>query len=336
MYLHESFGSDYVEMPNIKYTASDFSRHWGPGLSGSHTITVSWNELIWAALTIGKPGVAYLLSHGWHSVSDLIVRSHTVYAYLREDYTYIKKSSLFAALDPTEKSGVSYFMGMLAAKILSSRLLSTPWLFHVSMSRALGAAVATKGKSQPDLIGLNHKREWIVVEAKGRSWSYSDQAMIAAKEQTRQLHTINGQHPALRVAVQASFNPRLEWAMEDPEEIDEDAVDMELNTEHVMAMYYSGATSATDDGPVREIGDRMFRVRELREIGVTIAMDLEVRNRLSTVSMSDSEERAARGLETETYGEGHFVVFPDGIGVAVDDRWSEDRMARDPILRRGS
>lgn len=153
---------------------------------------------------MGKPGVAFLLTHGWHSVSDLVVRSHTIYANLRESSHFLQRSSLYIGLDPTEKSGVSYFMGMVAAKVLGARLLDTPWLFHVSMIQALGGAVSLNGKSQPDLIGLRRNRDWVVAEAKGRTWGYSASAMATAKLQTRQLRSINGQFPALRVAVQAS------------------------------------------------------------------------------------------------------------------------------------
>ena len=90
-------------MPIVPYTASSFSGYWGPRLSGHHTLTLSWNEILWAAMTMGKPGVAFLLSHGWHSVSDLIVRSHTVYANLREHSSYIRNQygniRLVASLD---------------------------------------------------------------------------------------------------------------------------------------------------------------------------------------------------------------------------------------------
>lgn len=141
-------------MPIIPYTASNFGRHWGGTLSGGHNLNLTWNAIVWAAITMGKPGVAFLLAHGWHSVSDLVVRSHTVYANLCGGSKYIEKSGLYADLDPTEKSGVSYFMGMIAAKLMGIRLLDTPWLFHLSMIKVLGGSVVLKSQSQPDLIGL--------------------------------------------------------------------------------------------------------------------------------------------------------------------------------------
>lgn len=321
-----------MPMPTIPYTAKNFGARFGSHLSGHHSITLSWNELVWAAMTMGKPGVAFLLSHGWHSVSDLLVRSHTLYANLRESGGGIEKSSLYVGLDPSEKSGVSYFMGMVAAKVLGARFLDTPWLFHLSMLKALGGAGTLIGSSQPDLIGLTRRLNWIVVEAKGRTWKHSASAMTVAKLQTKQLRKINGAFPSLRVAVQASFNPRLEWALEDPEEIDEDAIDLSFALGEVLEMYYSAAVSATTDGETRQIGGRKYSVRELPEVGVTVGFDREVRDRLMAPGpgVYGAWLRPERG---PSFVNG-FEVFADGLAVCLDDRWSEARMARDPMMRR--
>lgn len=320
-------------MPRIPYTASKFGRHWGPKLYGRHQLNLTWNELVWAAMTMGKPGVAFLLAHGWHSISDLVVRSHTVYANLSENGRFIEKSSLYSGLDPTEKSGVSYFMGMLAAKVMGHRLLDVPWFFHLSMLNALGGTASLKGNSEPDLIGLRSNREWIVAEAKGRTWGHSKSAMEAAKKQTRQLRKINGQYPSLRVAVQASFSPKLHWAIEDPEEFDDNARDLQFNVENVLAMYYSASLSAIEQGQDRAIGNRKFIVRELPEIGVSIGIDREVVARLDERTMSQAPNAFVEGAESQLHQQ-EFVIFPDGLAIALDDRWSESRMSLDPWSRR--
>lgn len=113
-------------MPTITYVASSFGARWGAKLSGERQINVSWNEMVWAAITIGKPGITHLLTHGWHSISDIIVRSSTVDANLRELDGQFEKSTLYNEVDPTEKGATSYFMGMIAARLLGDRLLKTP------------------------------------------------------------------------------------------------------------------------------------------------------------------------------------------------------------------
>lgn len=321
-------------MPVVPYTARNFPRHWGPALTGRHYLRLSWHEIVWAAMTMGKPGVAFLLAHGWHSVSDLVVRSHTIYANLRENSPFLERSSLYTGLDPTEKSGVSYFMGMVAAKVLGARLLDTPWLFHVSMIKALGGAVSLKGKSQPDLVGLRRNRDWIVAEAKGRTWGYSASAMATAKLQTRQLRSINGQFPVLRVAVQASFNPNLAWDIEDPEEFDKDAPDLQFNLEGALEMYYSAPTAAAAGGQSLRIRQREFLVRELPEIGVKIGIDRNVRDRLQKHTMTAGEGELIHDPSPEPQPYGDFLVFADGLAIALDARWADERMSLDPWVRR--
>lgn len=262
------------------------------------------------------------------------MRSHTIYANLRESSPFLERSSLYTGLDPTEKSGVSYFMGMVAARVLAARLLDTPWLFHLSMIKTLGGSASLKGNSQPDLIGLRRNRDWVVAEAKGRTWGFSASAMAAAKLQTRQLRSINGQFPALRVAVQASFNPNLEWDIEDPEEFDEDAPDVQFNVEGALEMYYSATTAAVAGGQGRRIRQREFLVRELPEIGVSVAIDRNVRDRVQKHSMTAGVDELIQDPFPEPQRDGEFLVFADGLAIALDARWAENRMARDPWVRR--
>lgn len=321
-------------MLEIPYTASKFPKHWGSDLSGNHTLQVSWEEMVWAAMTMGKPGLAFLFSNGWHSISDLIVRCHTVYANLQEKSPYFERSDLYREIDQTEKSSVSYFMGMLAAKILGARLLDTPWLFHLSMVAALGGTTILKAKSQPDLVGLRGNRDWIVVEAKGRTWGHSNSAMLSAKLQTRQLRRINGQYPSLRVAVQASFDPHLQWAIEDPPEIDDSASDINFNVEDALEMYYSATTAATDLGMDRKIQDRVFIVGEIPEIGVTIGLDRKLRDQLRNRSVTSGSSRLAPQRMSEHGKAGMFHLFPDGLAISLDERWSSERMSESPRSRR--
>lgn len=321
-------------MPHIRYHASSFTPHWGTALNGSHNLAVTWQELVWAAITVGKPGVAYLLAHGWHSVSDNIVRSHMVYASLQQVAGRFEKSGLYGSLDPTEKGATSYFMGMMAAKMLGNRLLSTPWLLHVSMFPKLGGSLTLHSNSTPDLIGRTKTGDWIVLEAKGRTHSLSKLAMTTAKTQTRQLRSINGQFPVLRAAVQAFFQPDLRFAIEDPDDYADDAEDLTFEPRQAFEKYYSGFLHR--DARVLsdvELQGRRFVTQSHEEIGVTLGLDRRVFERLS----SDQDSALFAPLEQsaiDTKAIGEFTVFPDGVAVALDARWSENRMQRAPSARR--
>jgi hypothetical protein len=325
-------------MPIIPYKASNFGRHWGAHLAGSHDLPVTWAELVWSAITVGKPGIAYLLAHGWHSTSDVVVRSHTVYANLRQDKRYIKKSSLYNALDPTEKGATSYFMGMMVAKIVGARLLQTPWLFHLSTISALGGTTKLHSKSQPDLVGLNQKGDWIVAEAKGRTNGYSSATMTAAKKQTRMLRQINGTLPSLRVAIQAYFSPVLEFAIDDPEDYDEDAEDVSFDVDSALRNYYSFVYASTRlVEETRKVRGREYLFCFIDEIGVSIGIDRQIRELLDSDSPSKNITRTADSIVT-MQGKGaeqNTFVFADGLAISLDYRWSPSRMHLDPLWRRG-
>jgi len=321
-------------MPIIPYRAIDFGKHYGSSFKGWNNLHISWQEMVWSAITMGKPGVAYLLAHGWHSVSDVIVRSHTVYANLRQNSDFIVKSSLYDTLDPTEKGAASYFVGMMAAKILSERLLKIPWLFHLSMFRSMGGVAVLYDKSEPDLIGLNTRGEWVVVEAKGRSHGYSDSAMVTAKRQTRQLRMINGSYPVLRVGIQSYFSPKLSFVIIDPEEFDENARDIEFNLNSALRMYYSAAISWTHgSAETRSVDNRKFLVKSNDDVGITVGLDIDIKERFDANKPIYTIEKSKQVEGTESF-DNNFTVFPDGLAIGLDGRWSDKRMKLDPRERK--
>lgn len=323
-------------MPLIRYEASNFGSHWGSALTGGHDLQVPWPELVWGAVTLGKPGLAYLLTHGWHSISDVIVRSHTIYANLRQADNRFEKSSLYLEHDPTEKGAASYFMGMVATKILCARLLDTPWLLHLSMFQASGNTVLLRGRSQPDLVGVDRKGNWTVAEAKGRSNGFSAVAMEKAKRQTRQVRRINGAPPNVCVAVQAHFSPHLSFAIADPEEPDDDPFDLELNEDAAIRQYYSYPLQASRGASRREmIMNREFNLLDIDEVGVSIGLSTDIQQLLegdAPITFGSLRERAP--LETLVREEGS-VYFADGIAVRLNQQWSEERMTHDPFKRNG-
>lgn len=323
-------------MPSIPYTAQNFKPHLGPLLTGSHLLAVTWEELVWSAITIGKPGIAELFSHGWYSLSDAIVRSHTVYANLRQTPSSFEKSALYDSLDPTEKGATSYFVGMMAAKLVASRLFDTPWLFHLSRFKKSGGKLTLNGNSQPDLIGLNNRRDWIVIEAKGRTNGFSSGALSKAKDQTRKLRKINGQFPTLRIGIQAYFSPHLEIMIDDPEEFDDDAVDIFAEQRDLLQGYYSFAHSITKgSNDVRTIHGRQFAFHHVEDIGLTIGLDRRIHLSIDQTNILGIVGELRRKNEPTLLQDGELTMFPDGLAIQLDDRWTKNRMNRQPVMRNG-
>jgi hypothetical protein len=251
----------------------------GPLLTGSNSLNASWEEIVWSAITVEKPGITELFSYGWYSVSDAIVRTYMVYANLCQTSSRFEKSTLYDNLDPTEKGATSYFVGMMPAKLVAAQLLNTPWLFHLSRFKQNGGIAPLDGNSQPDLIGLNEHNDWIVIEAKGRTNGFSPSAHSKAKEQTRKLRKINEKFPVLRVAIQAYFSPSLTLMIDDPEagEFDEDAIDIIAERRDLLQGYYSFIHSVTKgSNDVRKILGRQYAFHRIEDLGLTIGLDRDI------------------------------------------------------------
>jgi hypothetical protein len=84
------------------------------------------------------------------------------------------------------------------------------------------------------MIGLDTRRRWAVMESKGRTNSFSQDLLVHAKSQTRNLRQISGNYPNLRVAAVTHFtNNFLTPDWEDPEGSNDDSFDLQTSLEEV-------------------------------------------------------------------------------------------------------
>jgi hypothetical protein len=106
-------------------------------LRSARTLDTSWDELLWAAITIGRPSTYHVFRYGSASFHEAIFRLSLVRLAVEQDWgNRLHRSDAFVALDPTEKGMVSYFLGMTLCKLFASRLLNTPWLLHLDVFRS--------------------------------------------------------------------------------------------------------------------------------------------------------------------------------------------------------
>jgi hypothetical protein len=183
-------------------------------------LDVEFSELIWAAFTVGKwRDDLFLGSRYWRY--ELISRFGLIRAYLRidEDNRYVRTSA-YDRLDPTEKSSVSYHLGMAIAKILAERLLQTPWLMHIDRYHSVYGVVLQQSRSRPDLFGprdATTMNDWLVLEAKGRTNAIRKSDVQSMVKQKGRVVTVGGADPWLRGGVAAHFsNGYLEAEFVDP------------------------------------------------------------------------------------------------------------------------
>ncbi|MCE8556666.1 hypothetical protein KBY29_20350 [Ruegeria pomeroyi] len=121
----------------------------------SGTLNFSWGDLLWAAITIGRPNTAYVFQHGAASIHEALFRLSLIRMALEQVpfSNQLHRTDAFWALDPTEKGAVSYFLGMTVCKLFASQLLKAPWLLHLDVFRNQFKPATLGGRSRPDLVG---------------------------------------------------------------------------------------------------------------------------------------------------------------------------------------
>jgi hypothetical protein len=162
-------------MPQIPYSATNFSGAFTQ-LNGNGQISVTWAQLVWAAITVGKAaGDEY--AYGMYSALERMHRASMMQAYLLEASSGLLVQTMpYVASDPSEKTSISFYIGMTLAKLFAEVLFNVPRMLHFAVYGQNYQIAAGEGASRPDLIGLSTNGDWFVFEAKGafqwfRGWS---------------------------------------------------------------------------------------------------------------------------------------------------------------------
>jgi hypothetical protein len=313
-------------VPAITYTAEAFPSSLGGALAGTFTISVSWEEIVWAAISVGKAQFAHITQHGVFSTFEFIYRAAIIYANLVEDSTgRLRRSLAYDGLDSSEKGAISYFLGMTLTKLFANRLLGVPWLMHLDVYRQQLHPVLV-GKSKPDFVGLNINNDWVVMEAKGRTNDYEESVLQKAKTQTQQLTTISGSQPVLRVASLTYFAAGyLEFAMRDPREgrSDKRIPDLPLTKREFVSTYYRpfAALLGENRSAVHvELDGRGYRGVPFPEFDLFIGLADE------QVDIRPTVKDTPRGVNNGFVGS-------DGVFVNLGPIWSAEKMRLQPQMR---
>jgi hypothetical protein len=202
----------------IDYVAEHFPR--GTVANISSTLRVNWDDVIWAAITLGRPNLHDVFQHGDASYHEAIFRLSAVRMSLEQhgpNGRRLFRTDAFKQLDPTEKGALSYFLGMTACKVFAARLLNTPWLLHLDVYRDQIGAVL-RSRSRPDLVGQSATTtRWRAFECKGRVSAPSLDDKTKAKNQARRLVGVGRASCDLHIASFAYFkSDRLTYYWRDP------------------------------------------------------------------------------------------------------------------------
>jgi hypothetical protein len=339
----------------IDYTPVDFPTHLGATLTKPNSLRCNWADLVWAAITVGRQNLSHVIQPGVYSYFEIIYRTTILYANLQAASfqpglwgaadTHLIQSSAYEDLDPSEKSAISYFLGLTTAKLFAEKLLGTPWLMHLDTYSQSLTSPPPRGR-RPDLVGRDRQSKWIVIEAKGRSNGLDKRAVEVAKGQATALAQIAGQKPRLHVGLSSYFFSKdkiLKAYIQDPSPADDsdNSFGLDIGPESFMKNYYgllyevllSEYGGAID---TETHGNRTYRMKRINEADLSIGLDEQVfeiiQNSdmpvlrrlvdvLSDVSLPQDE------LDSQV------AVGRDGIYVRLGPHWGDDRMYLPPAER---
>jgi hypothetical protein len=316
-------------MPRIPYTADNFPMHADPLLVGGHDLELTWAQIVWAAVSVGKADLAHLYLHGPYSYFEIAFRTAIVYANLVEnpDGT-IRRSSVYEGLDPSEKGAISYFLGLAITKAFAAQRLDTPWLMHLDVYRQQ-LAIVLAGGTRPDLLGLTNAGDWVVVESKGRTNGFDAEALSKAKDQASQVAVVGGVPPSITAGCLIHFTGGiLQLAVDDPSSERKSRIRIPLDEPEFIGGYYRPirAWLGRAEGTFRsEIEGIPFIQAKLPGLDISVGMSSVI---VEEDALALPRRRVSRAVSTE----GTFAG-PDSVVVSTGPLWTPRSMMREPQER---
>lgn len=177
----------------IGYSLIDFSSY-SQHQNGSYTLEFTVHELFHAAYTVGKDSWEKVTKFEYYSEQEMQFRISMVRAFLKCDTEWIERADTFDALDPSEKTSINYFFGMVFCNLIMQKKFNLQWLLHLDLFEGKIDNIDSESKRKPDFLSRKSNSGWSVIEAKGRLEKRTD-TIKNAKDQLRNLKTIDGEYP---------------------------------------------------------------------------------------------------------------------------------------------
>lgn len=290
--------------------------------NGMATLNTSWDDLLWAAVTVGRPNRQYVFRHGRASMYEALFRWSLVRMSLEQTAptaTRLRRTAAARTLDPSEKGAVNYFLGLTICKLFSAKLLNAPWLLHLDVFRPYLNPVLT-GRSRPDLLGRMRNGDWVALECKGRVSAPNASDKNKAKQQAQRLINVNGAVPLQIGGISYFKNEVLRFFWRDPEP-DPERVKRPIEIRHEASdLRYHYAPILDLIRPHQDEFERMLRepvLMPVENLDIKIGIHPKVLKRLIASQWEDLYH-----IETLADIQGYGLPYQsDGIAVVAGESW---------------
>jgi hypothetical protein len=165
-------------------------------LNGAHEMDVSLPRYLAASVTLGFQRFRDVLQAGPRLWMHRLGLGFSGVSFLTEEHGRIFLTEDHVGLDGSEKAAMSYWQGMVFAKLAAEKVLNIPWLAHADALEKSGALKRkAKTDQRADMAGRDHHGLWHVIESKGYSSHPGLRAIRNAKDQAAVVETINSSSP---------------------------------------------------------------------------------------------------------------------------------------------
>jgi len=305
----------------IDYTSEGFPSG-SPVTNGDAVLSTTWDELLWAAVTVGRPNRQYVFRYGNASMYEAVFRWSLVRMALEQrTQDYLCRTDAARTLDPSEKGAVNYFLGMTFCKLFCARLLNAPWALHLDVFRPQLNPVLT-GRSRPDLVAMTNTNDWIALESKGRISLPSAEVKDKAKEQAKRLMRVNGVPPRFHIGCITYFRDDvLQFFWRDPKPAESEPNDpIETKVYDGLWRYYYQPVFELIHSHSHNFTE-MLRGKALlpiEELDIAVGIHPLIFEVLSQARWGDAKQICQENA-TLLHHDGY---RPDGIRIAAGKSWS--------------
>lgn len=209
-------------------------------ITGDKPFEFSEQELLWASLTVGAPSLSVALKNIRDSPAFALHKWYAIRSVVEIKDQEIRLVPSYKNLDQSEKVVLSYWTGMIFAKLLAEKVLNVPWMAHARLLQKQKrlTVIPRTTKSLPDLVGLDLSKEWHVLEAKGLQRKPTSAQKIHFKEQAERVGTIDKKGPKTRNYCITRIRKRLCIELHDPEKFEKDSVSFFIKPHDIQQYYY--------------------------------------------------------------------------------------------------
>lgn len=225
------------------YISLDIENENEAGLGGEIVeLQFTNKELLHAILTCGMPIQRLTFGYADKRKIEVLQKMFFVETALEASGEHLKKSTSTMYLDSSEKSVISYYLGMVFTKLISKKLYGIEHLAALNTickTEGDGFFDYFRGQWRPDLIG--HKmadNAWSVWEAKGGS-NRREPALKMGCEQAGDIQHINGNPPQLAAVCMTYYDHGyLTGVLKKTKSAEGELLN--IDRKHFYASYYSG------------------------------------------------------------------------------------------------